>query len=187
MQGYGAGRTGGTSRFGRTRVAEIMTPDPKAVTPETKISEVAQAMRDLNVGIIPVIESESNRRLKGVITDRDIAIRAVAEGRDGTVTVAECMTESVRSVNKNDSVRDVMQVMRREQVRRVPVIDREGRLVGIVAQADLAVDYAGDDRDREMEVGSVVESISEPARPEWNNRMAAQGRDRYSSGPDTSL
>jgi CBS domain-containing protein len=187
MQGYGGGRSGGTSgQFGRTRVAEIMTPDPKAVTPDTKVSEVAKAMRDLDVGIIPVVESADSRRLKGVITDRDIAVRAVADGRDGNTTVSECMTQSVRCVNKNDSVRDVMQVMRRDQVRRVPVIDREGRLVGIIAQADLAVDYAADDHDREMEVGSVLEGISEPARPERNNRMAAQGRSRKQSTSDTS-
>ncbi|MQA89294.1 MAG: CBS domain-containing protein [Gemmatimonas sp.] len=157
----------------RMRASEIMTGDPQVVTPEAMVSEAATLMRDLDVGIIPVVDGSDKWRLKGVITDRDIAVRAVAEGKDGNLNVGDCMTHRVRCVNKNDSVRDVMRVMRQEQVRRVPVIDREGRLVGIIAQADLAVDYASRDRDREREVGSVVETISEPAHPE---RMATEGR-----------
>ncbi|MEX2584696.1 MAG: CBS domain-containing protein, partial [Gemmatimonadota bacterium] len=153
------------------------------VTPETEISDVARQMRDLDVGIIPVVESTDNPRLQGVITDRDIAIRAVAEGKDGSVKVGDCMTRDVRTVNKNDSVRDVMRVMKDEQVRRVPVVDREGRLVGIIAQADLAVDYAGDDSDREIEVSDTLERISEPASPERGaGRMAAGGHDRNQFG-----
>jgi CBS domain-containing protein len=153
-----------------------MTENPHAVTPDATLSEVAQKMRDLDVGIIPVVESDENRRLRGVITDRDITLRAVAEGKGGDAKVSECMTERVRAVNKNDSIQDVMWVMRREQVRRVPVTDREGRLVGIIAQADLAVDYASDDASRETEVGETLERISEPARP-VRGRMSASGRD----------
>jgi CBS domain-containing protein len=175
-EGGSAGREGGFGQWqqqqqrggqrGRSRAADIMTENPQVVTPDAPLSEVAQKMRDLDVGIIPVVESQENRRLKGVITDRDIAIRAIAEGKDGTTTVGDCMTDHVRSVNKNDSVSDVMRVMRQEQVRRVPVTDREGRLVGIIAQADLAVDYASSDRDREAELGETIERISEPARPQ---------------------
>lgn len=146
---------------GTTRVAEIMTSEPESVLPDAPIAEVARKMRDLDVGIIPVIESAENRRLRGVITDRDIAIRAVAEGRENA-RVEECMSTGVRSVNKNDSIREVMRVMREEKVRRVPVTDRDGRLVGIVAQADLALDYAGTDRDREVAFSSTIERISEP-------------------------
>jgi predicted transcriptional regulator len=80
------------------------------------------------------------------------------------VKVSDYMTEQVETVNKNDSLRDVFNVMKREQVRRVPVTDREGRLVGIIAQADLAVDYAGLDLQRETEVEEVIERISEPGR-----------------------
>ena len=177
--GYGqeSGRGGqqGSMRgnlWSRTRASEIMTADPHAVTPQATLAEVAQKMRDLDVGIIPVVDNAENRRLRGVITDRDIAIRAVAEGRDGSATVGDCMTDRVQSVNKNDSVRDVMRLMRDEQVRRVPVTDREGRLVGIIAQADLVVDYAANDDDRELEVSSTIERISAPARPE-GRRMAA--------------
>jgi CBS domain-containing protein len=168
---------GGQSDHLRTRAAEIMTENPHAVTPDATLSEVAQKMRDLDVGIIPVIDGKENRRLRGVITDRDIAVRAVAEGKDGNAKVSDCMTGSVRSVNKNDSIRDVMRVMQQEQVRRVPVTDREGRLVGIIAQADLAVDYANDDQQREHELGETLERISEPAEPQSRGgRMSASNR-----------
>jgi CBS domain-containing protein len=176
--GMGGGQTSGrreSASWNRPRASEIMTENPHVVTPDASISDVARKMRDLDVGIIPVVEDMEGRRLKGVITDRDITIRAVADGMGENARVSDCMTDRVRAVNKNDSVQDVMWVMRREQVRRVPVTDREGRLVGIIAQADLAVDYASDDRGRETEVGETLERISEPARPE-RNRMSASGR-----------
>jgi CBS domain-containing protein len=167
----------------RTRAAEIMTEQPVAVTADATVSEVAQKMRDLDVGIIPVVESDDNRRLRGVITDRDIAVRAVADGKDGNTPVSDCMSQRVRAVNKNDSVQDVMRIMREERVRRVPVTDREGRLVGIIAQADLAVDYAGSDPGRELEVGETIERISEPARPQrGEDRKAASAKGRSRSG-----
>jgi CBS domain-containing protein len=118
-----------------------MTENPECVTPETSLADAAQKMRDLDVGIIPVVDSEQGRRLKGVVTDRDITIRAVAEAMDARSTkVSEVMTTEVESCNKNDTVGDILRVMEREQVRRVPITDREGRLVGIVAQADVVRD-----------------------------------------------
>lgn len=179
-QDYGRSGKAGIrgSSFGRgreMRASEIMTEDPQAATPDATLSDVAKQMRDLDVGIIPVVDDTDGRRLQGVITDRDIAVRAIAEGKDGSAKVADCMSRNVRTVNKNDSVRDVMRVMRQEQVRRVPVTDREGRLVGIIAQADLAVDYGGMDRDREVEVGEMLERISEPAEPQTAG-MTASGR-----------
>lgn len=158
------------------RASDLMTENPEAVTGETPISEVATKMRELDVGIIPVVDKGDKRRLRGVVTDRDIAIRAVAEGKASDTPVSECMTDRVRSVNKNDSIHDVMRVMKDEQVRRVTVTDREGRLVGIIAQADLAVDFAGDNRSREIEVGDMLERVSSPARPE---RFGADGGGRW--------
>lgn len=174
--------------WNRPRAAEIMTENPHVVTPDASIADVAMKMRDLDVGIIPVVDDMETRRLRGVITDRDITIRAVARGMGADARVSDCMTDGVRAVNKNDSIQDVMWVMRREQVRRVPVTDREGRLVGIIAQADLAVDYAGDDHSRETEVGETIERISEPARPD-SHRMGASGgstRDRTESSEGTT-
>ena len=169
--------SGGQGRGGRNdmRAGELMTENPECVTPDTSLVEVARKMRELNVGIIPVVESMENRRLKGVITDRDITVRAVAAGKDGNTKVADCMTADVDTVNKNDQVSEVLNLMSREKVRRVPVTDREGRLVGIIAQADLAVDFAGDDSRRESMVEDTIEQISEPGRPR-RNAMAARGR-----------
>jgi hypothetical protein len=88
------------------------------------------------------------------------------------------MTEGVATCMENDLVDDLFDVMKREQVRRVPITDDEGRLVGIVAQADLAVDYAGLEVGRELEVEEVIERISEPARPRWEEWQGQGGYDR---------
>jgi CBS domain-containing protein len=190
--GYGGfegerGRYGGAATRpqgrGRQRGAEqvcaanIMTEDPEAVTADTTVADAARKMKELNVGIIPVVDNLEKRRLEGVITDRDIAIRVVAEGKDGKAKVSDCMTKDVESCRRSASIRDVLDVMRSEQVRRVPITDEEGCLVGIVAQADLAVDYAGFDPDREIDVEETVERISEPARPQrGRSGMRAGGR-----------
>ena len=162
-------------------VAELMTANPEAVTPDTPLMEVAQRMRDLDVGIIPVVDAEDTFLLQGVITDRDIAVRAAAEGKDMKKSkVRDFMTEAVGTVDESDGVGQVLTVMKRDRVRRVPVTDEEGRLVGIIAQADLAVSYAGLDVEREAEVEEVIERISEPASPRWSDeaRRARGGRAR---------
>src|SRR5688500_2615600 len=156
-----------------------MTDNPETVTPETSLADAARKMRDLDVGIIPVVESDSNKRLKGVLTDRDIAIRAVAEGKDGNTTrVMEVMTTEVETCNKNDSLRDVLNVMEREQVRRVPITDREGRLVGIIAQADVATEV--DTPQGQRHFADAVGEISEPGNPRgrggWGGGRGSQSR-----------
>lgn len=167
--GYGDQGQGRGGQATRMRASDIMTDNPETVTPDATLVEAARKMRDLNVGIIPVVESEQSRRLKGVITDRDIAVRAVADGMDiSTATVAECMTSDVDTCNKNDSVDQVLELMRREQVRRVPITDREGRLVGIIAQADVATDLEG--HGDQHRVADTLERISEPGRPEGGRR-----------------
>jgi CBS domain-containing protein len=169
MSGWGGGaqseRTGGRNdSLRRMRASEIMTDRPETVTPDATLADAAKKMRDLDVGIIPVVESSDSLRLSGVITDRDIAVRAVAEGGDvRSMKVSECMTTEVETCNKNDTLLEVLRVMEREQVRRVPITDREGRLVGIIAQADVITDV--DDHATEHRVSRTVERISEPARP----------------------
>jgi CBS domain-containing protein len=158
----GGGQGGDELR--RMRASEVMTDDPETVTADASLMEAARKMKELDVGIIPVVESASSRRLKGVITDRDIAVRAVAEGKDAnSTTVGDVMTTRVQTCNKNDSLRDVMRVMETEQVRRVPITDREGRLVGIIAQADVAMDV--DSPRGRKRVARTLESISEPGEP----------------------
>ncbi len=143
---------------GMMKVQDIMSRNPTCVTPETPLAEAARLMKQEDVGVVPVVESENSKRLVGLITDRDIAIRAVAEGRDGkTTSVGHIMTSEVRSASPGDSVDDVMTLMGREQVRRVPIVDERGSLVGIVAQADIVLE-AKDDEQAEK----TVERISQP-------------------------
>ena len=141
------------------RVKQIMTPDPASCTPETSVGEAATLMRDHDCGSIPVVENTSSSRLVGTVTDRDLAIRVLATGRGPDVLVREVMTPDPVTCVPEDEVEDLRQVMIERQVRRVPVVDTEGKLVGIVAQADVArEDGAASDR----EVGRIVEAISEP-------------------------
>jgi CBS domain-containing protein len=141
------------------KAQDIMSTNPTCVTPDTPLVEAARVMKDENIGVVPVVESESSKRLVGVLTDRDIAIRAVAEGRDGqTTSVGHVMTADVRTSKPTDSVKDVMDLMGREQVRRVPVVDDRGALVGIIAQADIVLE-AKDDKQAEK----TVEKISKPS------------------------
>jgi CBS domain-containing protein len=178
-RGWGASVRASGSASDRIRAGDIMTEQPTAVTPETTLQEAAHLMEDLDVGILPVVADREGRRLSGVITDRDIAVRAVAHGRDGKTAVAECMTPRVSSVRPDSTVHEVLNLMKREQVRRVPVCDEEGRLVGIIAQADLAVHYAGLDLERETEVEEMIERVSEPARPRWHEGGDGEPRDRH--------
>ena len=136
---------------------DIMTPNPECVTPQDSIQRAAQIMRDSDVGIVPVVDDTSSRRLRGVITDRDIAVRGVAEGRDGNSRVSDLMSGDLVTARADDDVRKLMDRMKAEQIRRIPVVDDNNCLIGIVAQADLALEGPSD-----RAVGDVIEKISEP-------------------------
>ncbi len=141
------------------KAREIMSRNPTCVTPDTPLVDAARLMKDENIGVVPVVESSDSRRLVGVLTDRDIAIRAVAEGRDGaTTSVGHVMTSDVRTSAPDDSVNDVMALMGSEQVRRIPIVDDRGDLVGIIAQADIVLE--GEDNKKAEET---IEKISEPS------------------------
>ena len=137
------------------KAQEIMSKNPRSVTPETAIVDAARLMKSEDVGVLPVVESASSKRLLGVVTDRDIAIRVVAEGKM-SASVRDAMTAGVKSCKPGDSVKDVMALMGREQVRRVPIVDDGGELVGIVSQADIVLE--GDDKRAEQ----TIEKISQP-------------------------
>jgi CBS domain-containing protein len=141
------------------KAQDIMSRNPSCVTPDTSIADAARLMKEENVGVVPVVESESSKKLVGVLTDRDIAVRAVAEGRDGaTTSVGHIMTSDVRTTAPTDSVKEVMDLMGSEQVRRVPVVDERGALVGIIAQADIVLE-AKDNKEAEK----TIEKISQPS------------------------
>ncbi|NUQ20122.1 MAG: CBS domain-containing protein [Gemmatimonadaceae bacterium] len=140
------------------KAQDIMAKDPRCVTPRTSIQEAASLMKSEDVGALPVVESESSKRLVGMVTDRDIAIRVVADGRDlRSTTVSDAMSKGAATAKAEDDLDDVMKVMGREQVRRIPIVDGRDELVGIVSQADV-VRKASSDRKAE----NTVERISEP-------------------------
>jgi CBS domain-containing protein len=162
----GAGATYIASRRGRLRprassrasVKSVMTPNAEVIRPDAPLQEAAAKMADLDVGAIPVCDGE---RLVGMLTDRDITVRAVARGADPTTTkVRDAMTTALHYVFDDEPIQRAVETMQRRRIRRLPVLDRNKRLVGIVALADLAVDA------RLGDAGAVLHSVSEPARPQ---------------------
>jgi CBS domain-containing protein len=140
------------------KIQDIMTRDPSCVTADATVREAAQVMRREDVGIVPVVEGSAGKKLVGVVTDRDIAIRCVADGKDGSCRVRDVMSsDDLATCSEGDDVDKVMDAMRTEKVRRIPIVDERGSLVGIVSQADV-VRKTRDGREAER----TVERISEP-------------------------
>ena len=134
------------------RVSEAMTRDVRVANPDQTIREAAQMMAELDAGALPVGEQD---RLVGMITDRDIAVRAVAHGKSPDTRVRDVMTDDVKYCFDDDDVEDVARNMADIQVRRLPVVNRDKRLVGIVAIADIAAS------EEPQVVGEAVSGISE--------------------------
>ncbi len=124
------------------RASEIMTRDPAVVTADDSVRRAVELMKAQDVGLIPVVESVNSRRLVGVITDRDVALRVVGEGVPADGTVQQFMSEGVHTAKADDDVDSVMNLMGREQVRRIPIVDERGSVVGIVSQADVVLEGA---------------------------------------------
>ena len=139
------------------KARDIMTSDPYVVTRAEPISRAAEIMRDLDVGIVPVVDNPTSRRLLGVITDRDITIRCAANKHDSGCAVADHMTgNDLHTVRPDDDVDTVLQMMSKEQVRRIPVVDSKGRCCGIISAADIAR------RAPEHETAEVIREVSQP-------------------------
>jgi CBS domain-containing protein len=119
------------------QLKELMTRDVKVITPDMTIGDAAEMMRDGNFGMMPVIEDD---RMIGTISDRDITIRAVAEGKDCNSKVRDVMSEGIAWAYEDESVEQAATIMSERQVRRLPVVNRDKRLVGIVALGDFAVE-----------------------------------------------
>lgn len=136
---------------------EIMTPSPTCCGPEHTAVDVAELMLRDDVGLVPVVENDTTK-LIGVITDRDLAIKVVAAGLDPRNTaVSEIMTADPVCCRPTESVEAVVELMSKRQIRRVPIVDSRGAIVGIVAQADIATRLADP-----KETAEVVQAISEP-------------------------
>ncbi len=124
---------------GIVKARDVMTAHPSVVTPDDTIRTAAQLMRDRHVGSLPVIDNLRDRQLKGIITDRDIVIRCLAAGHGAECTVKEHMTSRhLTTVRMDDDVRDVAHKMRRDHVRRIPVLADDDRVAGVVAVVDIA-------------------------------------------------
>ena len=134
--------------------ADVMTMDPVSCLPDEKISDVALLMKAQDIGPVLIVDSEVDQRLVGIITDRDIAIRHVAEGHTSTCRVSDHMTSRIKTVREDDDLSDVEEIMADEQIRRVPVVDEDDHLVGMIAQADIAR------QDSSRDVGETVRDIS---------------------------
>jgi CBS domain-containing protein len=119
------------------RVDDLMTVNPEAITPDSTLAEAAEWMEALGVGLLPVVQDRKNRRLVGTLSERDIVVHGVGRGRDPGTAASECMSRNLASVNRNDDIGRARQVMRQWHLDRIPVTDREGRLVGIIEDADL--------------------------------------------------
>jgi CBS domain-containing protein len=135
-----------------TKVRDVMTDSPRCVTMETPVSEVAQLMESEDIGSLPVLEGEE---LAGMVTDRDIVVRAVARGQDPRgMPVREVVSRDLVTVYAEEDLSTALERMASEQVRRLPVVDDEHRLVGVLSQADVAIEA------KEKAVGGMVEEIS---------------------------
>lgn len=136
------------------KLKDLMSSDVKVIDPDMTIRDAAIQMREGDFGMLPVGE---NDRMIGAITDRDIAIRAVAEGKDGSTKVRDVMSEGIAWVFEDQSVEEAAKIMSERQVRRLPVVDRNKRLVGIVALGDFAVESS--------EIRPAAEALSEISKP----------------------
>jgi CBS domain-containing protein len=133
-------------------VRDAMTSNPQTVSSDSTVADAARLMRDEDVGSLPIVEGD---RLVGTVTDRDITIRVVAEGRDPQSTrVQEVASRDLVTIDPQQDLDEALRLMARHQVRRLPVVEEDGRLIGVVAQADVA-QQADEER-----VGETVEQIS---------------------------
>jgi CBS domain-containing protein len=134
-------------------VRDAMTQNPRAVSAGGNVVEAAQLMRSEDTGVIPIVEGD---RLMGVVTDRDIAIRVVAEGKDAnSINVLDIASQSLVTVDPQQDLEEARRLMSQHQVRRLPVVEEDGKLVGILSQADVAR------HSEAAQTGEVVENISQ--------------------------
>jgi len=149
------------------KVREIMTPDPVCCIPEDKAQKVAGMLRDQDIGSMPVVMDQSSRKLVGVITDRDLCCSVVAQGLDPAQTkIDRIFSLNPVTCREGENVTACEELMQRHQIRRVPVVDAEGRCIGILSQADLAL------HEKPEKVSRTVAEISKPA-PEPRRSIAA--------------
>ena len=150
-------------------VSDVMTRGVRSLSPSDPVVLAAQAMEELNVGVIPVCEGE---KLVGMVTDRDIVVRGVAQELDArTTTLADVMSTNVRTARENEDVSEILSAMAENQIRRLPVVDDQARLIGILSIGDIAAKNPAGAAD----VASSLGDISFPAEPDRSNQSQASG------------
>jgi len=139
------------------KCSEVMTMNPACCLPNDTVAQLAQMMKNKDIGPVPIIENEKTRRLVGIVTDRDLALKVVAEGRDArTTTAAEVMTRKVVTCHAEDDLQKALEAMSEHQLRRIPVVDNDFRIIGIIAQADVATRV-----DQPEKTAALVKGISQ--------------------------
>ncbi|NJM53534.1 MAG: CBS domain-containing protein [Blastocatellia bacterium] len=136
----------------RKRCREIMTSNVKTANREMTLQEVAIVMREGDMGSLPIVEAG---KLVGMVTDRDIVVRAIADGKDFTTKIGDVMTTEIFSVKPSDFVFEAIRLMGDKQIRRVPVVEESGELAGIISMADIALEM-----EDEREIAETLEEIS---------------------------
>lgn len=145
------------SSRGSRHIRDIMTPNPTVVTDRDSIRDVARIMKDQDTGVVPVCD---NKKIIGLVTDRDIVVRLIADGKDPmNASVNDVMTKSIRKVHEDATVDDVLSLMSSSEIRRVPVVNKNDELVGIVSIGDIS-----NESGEQGKVGATLNDISD-ARP----------------------
>ena len=144
-----------STAISRMRCSEIMTKNVRTATRDTSLREAAAIMRDGDLGAVPVVDEG---KLIGIVTDRDIVVRVIAEGKDADTAISEAMTTELFTVTPDDFVFEAIRLMGDKQVRRIPVVGPAGELAGIIAMADVALEM-----EDEREIAETLEEISSGA------------------------
>ena len=143
-----------------TKCSEVMTKDPVVCMPSDPVADVARVMKEEDIGPFPIVEDPETRKLVGMVTDRDLVLRMVAEGRDSKTTKAEeVMSLKLVTCHADDDVQEALDAMSENQLRRIPVVDDENSIVGIIAQADIATRV-----DQPEKTAAMVKKISRSKR-----------------------
>ena len=156
------------------RIKHIMTKDPRCCLPSDPATKAAGIMREEHTGAVPVIDSDMTRRVIGMVTDRDLCMNVIAEGRDPqNTTVGDCMTDRVVTCSPNDAVEKVTELMRENQIRRVPVVIEGAELQGIVSLADVVERGTLKPTQAYETLKSVSAPTDIPSKPRYKSRSAA--------------
>ena len=139
------------------KCSQVMTKNPVCCLPNDTVSKVAQLMKSKDFGSVPIIENEQTKKVVGIVTDRDLTLKIVAEGRDPKSTKAEeVMTRKVVTCRAEDDLQKALDAMSEHKLRRIPVVDNNNGIVGIIAQADVATRF-----DQPEKTAAVVKGISQ--------------------------